>query len=236
MDAVALLDRRDTKYAFHISMLNSVLHSLTEDYYILSVNGVRLHKYESHYLDTSQYDFYHMHHNAFGERVKVRYRHYVNSALTFFEVKRKINTNRTIKKRIVCARTGEDDSRVKEFYRKTTNSDFNDLLPKVQVDFSRLTLVSKDFTERATFDLYLSFRSHNRNRSYNDLVIAEVKQGKINHASKIIKALKSMHINNTSLSKYCMGIYELYEGVKKNNFKPQKHNINKILSQQNGSI
>ena len=102
MDAVALQDRTDTKYVFHSDKLPELLKALMPKYRILDVNGIRLSEYESHYFDDDNNTFYNAHHNNHGERYKVRYRKYVNSAISFFEIKKKINTNRTIKKRIPC--------------------------------------------------------------------------------------------------------------------------------------
>ena len=42
MDAVALQDRTDTKYVFHIDKLSELLKTLLPKYRILEVNGLRL--------------------------------------------------------------------------------------------------------------------------------------------------------------------------------------------------
>lgn len=232
MDAVALQDRTDTKYVFHSDKLPELLKALMPKYRILDVNGVRLSDYESHYFDDDDNTFYNAHHNNHGQRYKVRYRKYVNSAISFFEIKKKINTNRTIKKRIPCDTIGDTISGTeKDFFEKLTHLDADKLHPKVQIDYSRITLVSKDLKERATFDLYLKFHIGDKESSFDKIVIAEVKQNSIDHSSPVIKQLKAMHINEASLSKYCMGIYHLYNNVKKNNFKPQVHYLNKILKQ-----
>ncbi len=235
MDAVALQDRTDTKYVFHIDKLSELLKTLLPKYRILEVNGLRLSDYESHYFDDDASTFYHMHHNSHGFRFKVRYRRYVNSAISFFEVKKKINTNRTIKKRIPCDTISDSISGAeKDFFEKLTHLDASKLHPKVQIDYSRITLVSKDLKERATFDLFLKFHNNGKVSSYDKIVIAEIKQNSIDHSSPVIKQLKSMHIiEAASLSKYCLGVYHLYNDVKKNNFKPQVHFLNKILKQSN---
>jgi hypothetical protein len=236
MDAVALLDRTDTKYLFHISKLPQLLLGLQPLYRMLEVNGIRQNRYESHYFDDDNCTFYHMHHSNFGKRFKVRYRRYVESAISFFEIKKKINTNRTIKKRIPCQLIGETISGAeKEFFEKLTHLSADELHPTVQIDYTRLTLVRNDLSERATFDLNLTFKSNGQVKSFNDLVIVEVKQNKIDHSSPVIRQLKDMHITESSLSKYCMGVYQLYENVKKNNFKPQAHNLAKILKNKQWS-
>ncbi|MEO8146379.1 MAG: VTC domain-containing protein [Bacteroidia bacterium] len=234
MDAAALQDRMDRKFAFHISKLEEILTALTPFYKILEVNGVRLNRYESYYFDDDNYSFYRMHHNTHGNRLKVRFRRYADSDLNYFEVKIKTNKDRTIKKRIKSDNIEKSllgDS--KNFYELQTNRGSDGLEQKIRIDYTRITLVRNDLAERATFDLFLTYKSGDKTKSFSDLVIAEVKQSKIDNSSPVTKMLKSLHITEKSLSKYCIGIYELHDAVKKNNFKPQRHIINKILSNIN---
>ena len=234
MDAAALLNRMDRKFAFHISNLEEILTALTPYYSILEVKGIRANRYESYYLDNDEYAFYHMHHNSHGNRLKVRFRRYADSNLNFFEVKIKTNKDRTIKKRI---KTDNIESTLfgeaKNFYELQTLRGSNGLKQKIRIDYTRITLVRNDLAERATFDLFLTYKFDDKIKAFNNLVIAEVKQSKIDNSSPVTRMLKSLHITEKSLSKYCIGIYELHDTVKKNNFKPQRHIINKILSNIN---
>lgn len=230
MDAAALQNRLDRKFAFHISKLEDVLTSLTPYYKILEVKSVRLNDYESYYFDDDNFSFYRMHHNSQGNRLKVRYRRYANSDLNFFEVKLKSNTDRTIKTRIKSDSIENSlTGNAKEFYENETHRLADGLKQKIRIDYSRITLVRNDFAERATFDLFLTYKLGDQIKSHNDLVIAEVKQSKIDNSSPVTRKLKSLHITEKSLSKYCIGITEMFDNVKKNNFKLQTHIINKIL-------
>ena len=53
MDAVALLDRTDTKYVLHTSQLYTALAALSTDYQVLEIDSVRLHPYRTLYFDTA---------------------------------------------------------------------------------------------------------------------------------------------------------------------------------------
>lgn len=234
MDEAALLNRMDRKFAFNLNQLEEILTELIPYYKILDVDGIRLNKYESYYMDDEDYTFYNMHHNKFGNRLKVRFRKYADSGLSFFEVKIKNNKNRTIKKRIKTnAIEGTLSNDLRQFYEKQTFRQAENLQQKIRIDYSRITLVRNDLAERATFDLFLTYKVDEHEKNFNNLVIAEVKQAKIDNSSPVTKVLKKLHITEKSLSKYCIGISELHPGVRTNNFKAQKHIINKILSNIN---
>ena len=100
MDDVTLMNRADTKFVFSITTLLKVIHKLSYHYRVLEIKGVRLSAYQSLYFDTDDFQFYHQHHNGKTNRNKVRYREYIDSNLSFLEVKRKNNKGKTIKKRI----------------------------------------------------------------------------------------------------------------------------------------
>ena len=95
MDRVKLMDRTDTKFVFHISELSELLQSISQDYFILDMKGLRAHAYETLYLDTVDFDLFRNHHNGKLNRYKIRYRNYKESALAFFEIKFKNNKGRT---------------------------------------------------------------------------------------------------------------------------------------------
>ena len=87
MEDVTLMKRVDTKFILNELSLKSILKELTADYNILEIDGLRLMKYNSLYFDTPDKKFYHDHHNKRINRVKVRIRKYVDSDLSFLEIK-----------------------------------------------------------------------------------------------------------------------------------------------------
>jgi len=100
MDGVKLMNRTDTKFTFSISVLPELFQNLSPFYNVLEIDNKRIHEYKSLYFDTKKRKFYYDHHNQRVNRFKVRFREYVDSGLTFLEVKRKNNKGKTIKKRL----------------------------------------------------------------------------------------------------------------------------------------
>jgi len=220
LNAVKLMNRIDTKTYFSKDLLYPLLEQLSKDYYLLDIKGERIAFYKNLYYDTPQLGFYTAHHNRKGNRYKIRYRQYVSSKLTFFEVKFKSNKGRTIKERIKIpdiAYTIKDTA--KDLLEDTTPLLAKNLTPSIHIDFNRITFANRDLTERATIDLGLSFKSDLKSHVYDDLVICEIKQSSFNSQSLILKALSNLNIPPKRISKYCIGILSCCEGIKYNRFK-----------------
>jgi len=234
MDGVALLDRTDTKYVMSERQLFSALSSLTGQYQILDIQGIRLNHYRTLYFDTANFALYLRHHADGRNRYKVRSRKYVDTDLSFFEVKHKVNKNRTIKKRIqtpgLIPRFIPETS---DFVETHSPLDPHILEPKLWNDFSRITLVSKHRPERLTLDLNLQFFNDHRTVTLPGIAIAEVKQDGIDHDSDFIRHMRAMNIRSTGFSKYCIGVSMLYQQIKHNNFKPKLRLVNKLMRGNN---
>ena len=80
--------------------LLSILRGIHTHYYAQEAEGNRLSPYSTVYYDTPDLKMYTIHHDRHLVRDKVRVRTYVDSHLTFCEVKHKTNKGRTKKKRI----------------------------------------------------------------------------------------------------------------------------------------
>ena len=106
MEHVKLMNRVDTKFAFTVNALNSLLPLLADEYYVLKVEETTVPHYESLYFDDERFSFFKDHHNGKGNRFKVRIRKYVESNLYFLEVKHKTK-GRTDKKRIAIDQFNE---------------------------------------------------------------------------------------------------------------------------------
>jgi len=228
MDDVKLLDRTDTKYVFSINKLPNILSNLTNDYRILEVKGVNENKYETLYFDTPDFKLYLDHHNGRINRYKVRFRKYVDSNLVFFEIKNKNNKGRTLKNRIKRNRMAETlEGKPIEFINEKAPLCPEGLESKLWVNYSRITFVNKVCAERLTIDLDLLLKMGEQVHTYENLVIAEVKQQ--NPAfSPFIKVMKTNHVRQGSISKYCFGVISLLPGIKKNNFKSSLIKMNAL--------
>jgi hypothetical protein len=230
MDSVRLQDRVDTKFMFHASLLPGILSEMKRSYFALEIDGKRYNHYETLYFDTEGFDLYLRHHNGRLNRYKFRSRRYVESNLSFFEIKFKNNKGRTIKDRVKRPEVVEKISDTShEFVRKISNIDPDTLMAKLWVNYMRMTFVSKTSPERLTIDTKLTFIDGKKNIVYDGLVIAEVKQGSGREKCEFINLMKKYRVQQRSISKYCLGVISLNENIKRNNFKPTLLYLKKLL-------
>ncbi len=234
MDAVALLDRTDTKYVMQTGQLFAALAALNTDYWVLEIDGVRLHPYRTLYFDTADFALYMRHHAGREQRFKVRSRQYVDSQRSFLEVKVKTHKDRTSKRRIeTCDLVTWWTPEARSFVGATIPLDAGALEPKLWNSFSRVTLVSKHEPERLTLDLDLRFDDGRQSIGLPGVAIAEVKQEGINRRSDFVRQMRAMAIHTTGFSKYCVGTALLYPAVKHNNFKDKLRLVEKLTGDDN---
>jgi hypothetical protein len=230
MNAIKLMNRQDTKYAFHESKLTAILADPPSHYKILEIEGHKIASYENIYFDDDNHLFFQMHQRGKLNRTKIRIRKYVESNLSFIEIKKKTNQARTVKTRIALeANENHESPRIQEFVAKNSPYQLKDLPKQLAISFQRITLAHKDFEDRCTLDFNLKASLDGISYQFNDLVIAELKQEKFRHASAFNLILKKHQIYEESFSKFCFGLIELKPALKHNNFKEKKHQINKIL-------
>jgi hypothetical protein len=230
MNGVSLMKRTDTKFVIHKDQLMAVLEAIKNQYRVLEINDDRIMTYTSLYFDTKSCKFYNDHHNGKINRTKIRIRKYVESDTCFLEIKQKNGKGNTNKSRVAIK--GFETSlseNSQDFINKTTAEEF-DLKPIIWNTFNRITLVNKRAKERLTIDLNLSFKNDSSRKSFNDLVIIEVKQERADRNSAVIKSLKTNGITPYSISKYCLGMMSLYKELKYNNFKIKQLKINSIIA------
>jgi len=228
MDKVQLLDRIDTKYILNQAKLSELLGKIADSYYVLNIEGELLHPYETLYFDTPDYNLYRMHHNGHQNRYKLRFRKYVNSGISFFEVKLKTNTHRTVKKRVSVSNIEESlSANQQQFVHDCTNDDFDQYLPALRVNFNRITLVNLNVGERLTIDTNLHYGDENGEKNIHNIAIVEVKQQK-HSVSPFRQLMRENRLHEFYLSKYCLGITCLHEGLKKNRFKRKLMALNKL--------
>jgi hypothetical protein len=229
---VTLLNRVDSKYIFHSDELGGLLNELSKEYSVLEIEGKKIHTYETLYFDTPDYKLYRFHHDGKLNRFKVRSRKYSDTGLSFFEVKYKVKGLRTDKVRVakpdITRILGPEELEL--IHHEQIKPE--DLVPGLWVHFKRITIVKNDFSERATIDIGLRFEKDGVEISYEDIVIAEIKQNKTSYISPLIKALKARHFEKSGFSKYTMGLAAI-EGLKSNRFKPNFIKIEKI---RNGKL
>ncbi|SFT64473.1 VTC domain-containing protein [Lishizhenia tianjinensis] len=229
MDTVKLMNRVDTKFAFTREELNALLPKLQEHYQILEVDGIRIPTYKSLYFDDDNFSFYKDHHNGKNSRYKVRFRKYVESDLMFLEVKHKFK-GRVKKKRIKVDDFEAQLSKQSLNFVHKHVEDLGAVEAKMWNVYRRITLVNLELEERLTLDINLQFNWKEEVKKFDDLVIAEIKQEKVNRNSPFFSVMKNMGIRPYRLSKYCIGTIELYsqKKIKYNRFKEKLLKLKKI--------
>jgi hypothetical protein len=231
MDGVELMDRFDTKYVFPVVGMESLLSSLQPRYRVLEVKGVRRCRYENRYFDTAEREFFLAHHNGKAKRLKVRFRSYVDSNATFFEIKCKTNKGKTVKQRISYPSIPElIDPTLHELLTQFMPVDTaNRLVPTLDNAFVRTTLVNKEMTDRLTIDTNVTFLHENRHDDISHLAIVELKQQGPNLSPFMRDAFHQAGMLPVSISKYAIGTALLFPELKQNNFKHKLHFINKLV-------
>ena len=173
--------------------------------------------------------YYKHHHQGRNKRHKVRFRTYVESCLSFLEVKLK-DKGKTNKKRITSTQNNSLDEAQKAFLSEWITEDLEQLNISLENTFQRVTLVHKREQERVTIDFNLNFVLENQTIPLAEQVIIEIKQSRVNRNSVISKLLRSKLIRPLRLSKYCIGCILMDDGLKYNRFKSKLLKINQIQS------
>jgi hypothetical protein len=232
METVALLRRVDTKYVMHTRQLFQALENLSDRYRVLEVQGCRLNRYHNLYFDTSDFELYHQHHKQQRNRYKVRCREYVDTQLSYLEIKRKNNRDQTIKSRLKTAGFISDLShKGEDFLDENYPYERQQLQPVLWNDFMRITLVSERAVERLTLDINLQFSNGWDEIGLPGLAVAEVKQNGFSVHSDFMGQMRAMKIPSQRFSKYCMGITLFYPQVKHNRFKQRTLMVGRIMRQ-----
>lgn len=230
LDKVRLMNRVDSKYVFHLRELDGLLQEIAADYTVLEIDGKRIFDYVSLYFDTEGYALYLQHHSGKPNRVKLRFRQYVDTGDVFFEVKKKIKGARTDKYRVRLPEISKEISAEGQALMQRLNVDGQDMLGKTWINYKRITLAANDSEERVTIDLAMEFVDANGSIDFPTLVIAEVKQARMSRESIVLKALHKRHIAPLRISKYSLAVAMLVPSIKRNAFKSKINRVHKIIN------
>lgn len=234
MSAVRLMNRIDTKYLTSIDVLRQLLERLSNEYYIQDEDGTRLFPYHTLYFDTDTHRMYMMHLAGKKVRQKIRMRTYESTGSHFLEIKKKNNKGRTKKKRISIAAVTSAVQAYDHFIDNQSAFKAADLIPHLENNFKRITLVNQQFTERLTIDVGLKFHSllNNNALELENMAVIELKRdGAI--PSPALKHFNALRIKPSGFSKYCMGMVFTLPEIKANRFKERKRYVLKIINKNN---
>jgi hypothetical protein len=233
----AKTNRVDTKFVLHADELFAVLAALEDDFRVLDVDGARFTPYRTQYFDTESFALFRRHHAGGGNRYKVRTRTYLNTALSFIEVKRKTKNGTTSKLRL---RT--DDFQTELLQDAKTFVDANcahgsaGMRPSLRNSFDRICLVSVVRPERLTIDLDIAMETEGGRISLPKIAVVELKQEKLTQGrrnSGFLNAMRRINVRPMGFSKYCMGLLLTRPDIKHNLFKPQLKRLRRLTGEPN---
>ena len=230
MSSIRLMNRTDTKFVTSKENLVRLLEMVQGEYYAQSIDGNKIANYLTTYWDTDGHHFYLEHHNGRAPRQKVRVRTYLDSDITFLEVKTKNNHGRTKKKRIeVPSQELAHNEENEDFLKKLVHRGLGSIHPTVQNRFHRITLVNYGKTERLTIDFDVQFQNFETGKraDVGPLVIIELKRDG-NVYSPILPLLRALRIKASGFSKYCIGSCITNKSLKQNIFKPRPVKLGKL--------
>ncbi|HYW97269.1 MAG TPA: polyphosphate polymerase domain-containing protein [Bacteroidales bacterium] len=226
LDDCRLMSRYDRKFSFSVDLIPAILRKLNRSYFVLEVEGRRLMKYETSYLDTPGNGMYLAHHNGIADRYKIRIREYADTGIKFLEIKHKNNKGEVVKYRTPVSGFDYERQEQKAFVNKYSPFRAESLEPGVTTYFNRLTLVNFELLERITIDLGIQFTHNGFKDQLPSIAVAEIKSAERNLKSPLTKILRGLRIKEVSFSKYCIGTACLNTDIRKNTFKQQLIKLN----------
>jgi hypothetical protein len=238
-----MLERLDNKYIIPAGLLLQALQAMISKFDVLDINGKRVFSYETRYFDDCERRGYYDHHQRKRKRCKARVRHYVDTGLSFLEVKLNEHRATTAKRRLQVAAplTALDEcclDFVRECYRQCYGDEFTKPLePVILIKYERITLVAKEGGERLTIDTALRFEaSHRAQAAPEDMCVIETKSARANGIAD--KIFRSLHAQPTRrVSKFCIGMAVTGQVIRHNGFLPALRKLHLFeLAQQGASL
>ena len=240
MSGIRLMNRTDTKFVTTLPRLVEFLQQTYSSYRVQEVDGQRIARYYTVYFDTPHMDMYLMHEVGHANRQKLRIRSYVDSHLSFLEVKSKNNHGKTDKQRvdmqefdalhpnhdIVFDGSQSELLPQEKFVRGSLQSGLNELSEKLENRFYRITLVNKQLTERLTIDMDMRFHNLVTGEECHlpNIVVIELKRDGYRD-SQVLHILNNMRIHRMGFSKYAFGSALTNSSLRQNRLKSRLHHI-----------
>lgn len=229
MSGIKLMNRTDTKFVTTMPVLEQLLALCQGCYYVQRNCEHEIAPYRTIYWDDDAHSMFQHHQCGHKPRTKVRARTYVDSQLSFLEIKKKDNHGKTRKKRIQVPSLEDvmEHGTGEEFLKERTPFCFLQpeegrtlIKARIQNQFHRITLVNKGHTERLTIDFGLRFKNFDSGIEHElpRTVIIELKRDG-RQPSPILPLLRQLRIKPAGFSKYCIGTALTNPEVRLNNFK-----------------
>lgn len=219
---VALQTRIDRKYIVPLELAGRLLASAGTSMRVLDMDGSRRFAYDSVYFDTADLDSYLLAAHGRRRRYKIRTRTYVDSAVSFLEVKTEGSREATVKERIPYRL--EDRARLTPeglaYVRETLSASGSNvpalpLEPVLETRYGRTTLYLPESGSRATIDTDVTWqRPGHQPWVLHGAVILETKSGST--AGPLDRHLWAAGVRPSRISKFATGMAALRPGLPAN--------------------
>ena len=211
----ALQTRVDRKYVVPARFAGQLLATVRADVRDLEMDGSRSFAYDSVYFDTAGLDSYLLAAHGRRRRYKVRTRTYVDSAVSFLEVKTEGAREATVKERIPyhLADRGRLTAEGMDYVRETLTAAVGSvpagsLEPVIETRYHRATLYLPESGSRATIDTDVTWqRPGGQSWVLDEAVILETKSGSA--AGPLDRHLWAHGVRPARISKFATGLAAL---------------------------
>ena len=212
----ALLTRVDRKYLVPSATARTILSTFSTEARVLEMNGNRTFAYDSVYFDTPSLASYMLAAHGRRRRFKIRTRTYVDSAVSFLEVKTEGAREATVKERIpyeLCDRdrlTEEGLAYVKETLTAVMGDvHIGPLEPVLSTRYDRTTLFLPESGSRATIDADVTWQSPDGQPwMLDNSVVIETKSGSA--PAPLDRHLWAHGVRPCRISKFATGMAALH--------------------------
>lgn len=204
--------RFDRKFLLTKPQLDLFIDRNQKNFSVLEISGLKSFEYRTDYFDTAQLDCYFDHVKRRKRRAKIRFRKYLDTDHSRFEVKMKLGNRQSHK--AVLENSIEFSPQEAVF----TSQVLAEFIPNSQVTrlahelvhtatntFTRSTLLHTNAVERITIDQNLIINvDGQQKRLHSDLVLVEVKS--VARSSSVVRGLLLNGIRPVRFSKYCASL------------------------------
>lgn len=227
----ALQKRIDRKYLVPTEKFSKIFEQFDAEMQVLDNNGLQIFPYDSVYFDTPDLASYHL--AAYGrrQRYKIRTRSYLDSGVSFLEVKTEGSRNITVKERIpydIANRstiTEEGAAYIAETLSGTGQPLPNNLAPVLETVYGRITLYLPETNSRATIDVNVAWSLPGTNPLVmRDQLVVETKSGSA--PGQLDRHLWRNGIRPSRISKFATGLATLKPELPANRWhRSLRHNM-----------
>lgn len=211
--------RTDRKYLVSNKQFTEILLQTPADFSVVSDSGRLISQYESVYFDTPDLQLHKLAAVGRRRRFKLRTRTYVESKISFLELKIRNSRSQTKKTRLEIpfdSRFSNPDAHQIWIESELANHDAsvpNAFGASLAVNFQRSTMVSLTEASRITIDSLLEFNSISAFNSPEWLIVETKSAGQ---PSQLDRQLWKAGIRPSKVSKYGVGIALLHAATHRN--------------------